>query len=380
MEGPTVYENWKAYSNGEPAISTFEYPLFTDADIVGGIIDEYGPYQFINTISNLLRDVRKSRPAIILRVDIHIDINSTDIQMDKTNDDRYHNGYIQDEIAALISLSMGIRLKAGGVIRRFSPNGDPKGYPSYWDFKEDPVLPPEVPNTLIPRATGTHHLQEAKPFLKLPAMQPDYAVPLIRAARLYQDALWIAESEPELSWLMFVSAIETASSRWRTTIDTPIERLRASRPKLEEILKKYGGEELVIQVATEIAPYMGSTKKFIDFMIKFLPAPPASRHFEWAQHPWDTKNMKNTLKKVYQYRSRALHGGTPFPAPMSMPPHSLGDEGVLSEIPVGLSSSTKGGVWLTKDAPILLHTFEYITRNVLINWWESISENYCQIT
>jgi len=35
-------------------------------------------------------------------------------------------------------------------------------------------------------------------------------VALTRAARLYQDALWMIESEPSLAWLLLVSAIETA--------------------------------------------------------------------------------------------------------------------------------------------------------------------------
>lgn len=371
MEGPTIYENWKAALEGEPVKSTLEYPIFTDAHIVGGVIDEYGPYQLINTIGSSQRNARQPRPAIVLRVDIHLNFDPAEIRMDKTDDQRYHGGYLQDEIAALISLSMGIRLKAGGIIRRFSPGADPKGYPSYWDFRGDPVLPTGVHSTIVPRAIGTHHIQDAKPLLNLPVMRPEDAIPLIRAARLYQDGLWIAESEPELSWLMFVSAIETAASRWRTVKETPLERLRTSRPRLEEILNNYGGDQLVLQVADEIAPYMGSTKKFIDFILQFLPAPPAIRPNEWAQHPWDAKGMKETLRKVYAYRSRALHGGTPFPAPMSMSPDPLGDEGILTEIPAGLASSTKGGVWLAEDTPILLHTFEYIARNALLKWWES---------
>jgi hypothetical protein len=32
----------------------------------------------------------------------------------------------------------------------------------------------------------------------------------------------------------------------------------------------------------------------------------------------------------------------------------------------------KGGVWLAKDTPIQLHTFEYIVRNSIINWWKSL--------
>lgn len=373
MIGPTVYENWNAYLEGAPVQYTFEYPLFTDAHIVGGVTEQYGPYQLINTIAIPQLNHRQPRPAIILRVDFHLAFHPAEIPMDKTDDERYHGGYLQDEIAALASLSLGIRLKSGGISRRFSSDDDPKGYPSYWDFRDDPVLPTGMHGTIVPRAVGTHHIEGAKQILNLPATRPEDTISLVRAARLYQDGLWIAESEPELSWLMFVSAIETAASQWRTVKETPLERLRVSRPKLEEMLNGYGGNELVLKVADEIAPYMGSTKKFIDFILEFLPDPPAVRPNEWARLSWDTKGMKETLRKVYGYRSRALHGGTPFPAPMSMPPHPLGDEGILTEIPSGLASSARGGVWLADDTPILLHTFEYIARNALLKWWQSFT-------
>ena len=31
-----------------------------------------------------------------------------------------------------------------------------------------------------------------------------------------------------------------------------------------------------------------------------------------------------------------------------------------------------GGVWLEEDIPLLLHTFEYITRETLLSWWRSM--------
>jgi hypothetical protein len=88
------------------------------------------------------------------------------------------------------------------------------------------------------------------------------------------------------------------------------------QPDLEEILKQYGGDELVLKVAEEVAPYMVSTKKFVDFVLAFLPDPPSVRPSEWAQHSWDRKSMKASLETIYTYRSKALHGGKPFPAPM----------------------------------------------------------------
>ena len=43
-----------------------------------------------------------------------------------------------------------------------------------------------------------------------------------------------------------------------------------------------------------------------------------------------------------------------------------------SEIPeVGLGTYSTGGTWVRADVPINLHSFHYITRQVLLNWWES---------
>jgi hypothetical protein len=46
MIGPTVYENWKASIAGESLNYSFEFPLFTDAEITGSIHLGWGPYKF----------------------------------------------------------------------------------------------------------------------------------------------------------------------------------------------------------------------------------------------------------------------------------------------------------------------------------------------
>jgi hypothetical protein len=113
---------------------------------------------------------------------------------------------------------------------------------------------------------------------------------------------------------------------------------------------------------------MGSTKKFTDFVLEFLPKPPNARPEAPFQHPWTTKAMKKSMSIIYKYRSRALHGGIPFPAPMCHAP-ILANNKVAEEKPFGLSTSMKGGVWMAKDLPLHLHTFEYITRSTIMNWF-----------
>lgn len=367
--GPLSYENWHATLADAPFLGAYEYPLFTDAHIVGEDVSEgLGPYKLINTIAF---DKTQRRAAIVLLANYHLSHESP--SFDKTDDARYHGGHLPDEVAALVSLAMGIRLKSGGESRVFDVDKDPRGRPIAYGFSSDPILPQVPENPVLPSVAGQHNLKDAHILTTLPTLKPDETVALIRAARLYQEAVWIAEPTPELSWIMLTSAVESAASVWGAYTETPIERLRVSRPELESLLLTYGDEGLVSRVAEMMAPYMGATKKFIDFVSSFLPNPPEVRHqWEWTRHPWDSKAMKDSLRLIYKYRSRALHGGTPFPAPMCLPPTLRGESNTLNERPLGLAMSTRGGVWTAKDTPMLLHVYEYIVRGALRNWWQSM--------
>ncbi len=183
--------------------------------------------------------------------------------------------------------------------------------------------------------------------------------------------MWIAESQPELSWLMFVSAVEVAAGQWRSAKDSDLERMQASRPDMVALLTPYG-DDLVQRVAKEIADYMGSTKAFTEFLINFVPAPPERRP-DYNQHSWEVPELTKTFKLIYKYRSLALHGGTPFPFPMCSQVHLLAD-GVYPEKPRGLGSQAKGAVWDAKDTPMLLHLFEYIVRKSLLKWWQRMAD------
>jgi len=226
---------------------------------------------------------------------------------------------------------------------------------------------------VLPRALGRRSLRETTLIASFPELAPRDAVALVRAARLYQDAIWIAESEPNLSWVMFVSAIETAAGHWRSAADPPVDRLKASKPDLARLLEEAGGEELALKVANQISDYMGATKKFVDFALEFMPEPPIQRPSESFQHPWEQRVMKESLRKIYDWRSRALHSGTPFPFPMCEPPYRDGNE--FAEKPMGLATMAGSAVWVIKDTPMLLHTFEYIVRHVLLKWWEAMLPN-----
>lgn len=367
--------NWLASNSANPSLGAYEVPLFTDAWITGQITEGYGPYQILNAFRSS-RHLHVVSPAIMLRVEVYVVDNIELTAHDDTDDEFYHGGVLADELAALISLTLGVRLKAGDILRRFDPRGDPRGQPLSYGDRQDPAMIANGRGEILPSASGTHSLDAISPLAQLPTLSSQQAITIIRAARLYQDALWIAEADPALSWLLLVSAVETAASVWSEGEVTPVERLRTSRPELGQILLDAGGETLVERVADEIVPYMGATRKFLDFLMRFCPEPPAERLNEFGQLDWQPAAMKKVLKRVYDYRSRALHGGKPFPAPMCQPPLTIGDANVPTEVPLGMTMRTLGATWRREDVPLHLHTFEYIARGALLRWWESLTTVY----
>lgn len=120
----------------------------------------------------------------------------------------------------------------------------------------------------------------------------------------------------------------------------------------------------MMSVTKQIAPYLGATAKFRDFVLEFLPEPPANRPSEFAQVPWDRKWMKKAMETIYGSRSSALHGGIPFPAPMCAPPEQNADK--LAERPISLATRMQSATWAADDTPMLLQTFEYIIRHCLV--------------
>ena len=371
LHGPPILENWIARQSGTTKLTTYEFPLFTDARLTGEVINERWPYSFLNTVP-LQNEPGSLSAHVIVRVDLHAEWERPDFS--KTDVSKYHGGLLTDEIAALASLCCGVRLKAGGESRRFDLSNDPLGRPIAWDRRAFPVLSLDKNRLVLPEVVGATSLTKVQKIEQILHLSAKQSVALVRAARLYQDALWICESEPSLSWLMLVSGLETAANEWRSDPGTPSERLSVSRPEFVRDLQAIGGEDLVKKVATEIEPTLGSTKKFIDFTNTFLPHAPTSRPADIFQIAWTRQSMKKVLSKVYALRSRALHDGTPFPAPMCEPAFiPIFGQGYSERGTLGLAASAMGGVWKAEDLPISLHTFHHIVQGALLSWWDSMA-------
>ena len=364
--------NWRNVPDAHNA-RVVEYPFYSDADITGEFRKGLGPYSFLNAVPFSDGPGSVNSP-IILRVAIHLPgyQSSDDISEKETDESLYHGGGSEDEIAALTSVALGVRIHAGGISRRFELGQDPYGEPCEWQYDPKPIIHVRPNLLVLPSVVGTHSMDELKILESIPRIDPKQYVNLIRACRSYQNALWLAESEPNFAWLMFVSALETAANDYYETDASPDERLRTSKPALATYLEEYGDAEHVRKVAELIAPSLGATKKFRDFTMHFMPDAPAQRpEHETLQVKWSKTGLKKVLNKVYEYRSRYLHGGIPFPAPMLRFPAPVDNESHPPEVPFGLPSSSHGGTWLKQDVPINLHCFHYITRGVLLNWWKN---------
>ena len=367
---PGIIENLTSAlegGDGEHSNVSWEFPLYSDAHIPGGMDQAYGPYQIINGRSGP-DNYGVLRPVLVLRMDDHLVGKFASSDVEKSNTALYHGGQLVDEVAALISLSLGIRLKAGNPTRFYLPGDDPKGLPYHQQTRHDPILYVAGTAPIIPEALGTHDWSLATPWKGLATLPAKTAAALIRAARQFQEGLWIAEADPEQAWLRFVSAAETAAFCWKAAKETPLEKLRFEKPELVDILIEKGGDHLAERVAKDLAATMGSTKKFIDFIVEFLPAAPTPRLNLIYQHTWQINDIQSTMKKIYGYRSKALHEGIPFPAPVCMSPSKW--SGIPDEV-VGRDFSGNGVNWKAVDLPLYLHTFAYIVQHVLLAWWQS---------
>lgn len=374
--GPFAWENWKAHLRAEPLLGGVEIPLYSDAWIIGdapgtGESDDLdlGPYGLLNLIAGA--EFGKVRRSVLLRADDHLPNDDLPASMDRTDETRFHGGSSKDEIAALLSLALGARFHAGAVTRMFHPGGDPKGRPyELPGMGGTRSLIPAYVRPVVPSAVGEHCLNDAsilETFVSLGALD---AVALVRAARSYQEALWIAETQPQLAWLYLVTAVETAADRWFVGDLDPVAILREHKPALSQELAG-AGDNLLESVAREFAPTMKATAKFIGFSLRFLPEAPSTRPPDFAQVDWAEDSLKKAFASIYEQRSKALHASKPFPPGICEPPYWDPAWSTAAERPLFEAAATLGGVWLRKDHPMYLHTYEYIVRKTLLRWWES---------
>jgi len=370
---PMLVYNWNAVRAEKKPKAVEEYPLFSDSHLVGALQKSGFPFEVV--ISMRLDTAQVTIPGAFLRYSVY----EVPEHPSEPQDSLWHGGAAVEEITALLSLVFGIRLKAGGCRRTFDADwvNDPKGRILLANVANDPILlrqghmhQPVLPN-VIKRHCDIGETSLVSLLETAAALPSDLVASLILAARRYQDGLWIAETDTSLAWLRMVSAVEVAARFWNQGIGSATERVRDSKSELAKVLEAISPEHFA-EVADLIADYMGMTKKFRDFLIEHLPHPPTPRP-PWGEITWNSSNLKKIFNKIYDCRSKALHGGIAFPLPMCERPYKHKD-GTYSEIPPGFGTSTYTTAW-DHENMVTLHTFEYIARGALVNWWRKAAEN-----
>lgn len=370
--GLDCWENWQLARRGAAVEYAYEVILYSDGDVGGRIATDLGPYR----VMNLHPDVRRAsgRPAFVLRVDNHMRWDASRLgPMDKTSVEKYHGGTLKDELAALLSLCSGVRLKAGFVSRWFHP-GDTEGRAAF--HGAEPTVPLGDGRWRLLPFSRAGVIGEEHQYLmpSLPALRKDDVTALVKAARQYQEGIWVAEVDPGQAWLRLVSAAETAASQWRQAAYTPRERLELARPDLVRKLVSVGGDGFADEIAGELADVMGATKKFVEFLTTFGRVPPPVRPPDWMRCDFEEPAFKKAMRVIYGHRSKTLHDGTAMPHPMCEPPYHAADFGnAFGERPQGEATSAGGGTWTREDTPMLLWTFEHVVRTALRSWWQALA-------
>jgi hypothetical protein len=369
--GPLGWRNWRAQSTScDEGESSIEFVFFSDAHLTEGNL-ELGPYEIINIVGSF-GPTGNAQPGLVLRVADYLPEESAQRDWSKTDTTHYHGGGIAEEFAALLALALGIRLRAGGPIREFEGPDDRFG--RIWtDGFDRPLLPPPraqpfraggIP--MLPGVSRTVRLTEALPFLELyPHLSLEDVMPLLRAARAYEQALWLADGEPQTSWLLLVGAVEAAAARWAHA-STPEETLREAWPDLWEVFER--AQPVSRQVLHETANLVRSGKRFREFLLAHLPPPPEERP-EHGRVDWG--EMRSHVRAIYAARSKALHEAVPLPLPMIDVPRPL--SGTVPAECTGAPLASQGGVWLPREAPMHLHVFAYIAGEALRKWWRSLT-------
>jgi hypothetical protein len=369
--GTVLWRNWRQYKPDRFG-EAFEVSLYSDADFTGWVQRPGWPVDLIPTLTDPTSHGLQF--VLVARVRWFLEPPPAAVPAE-TDDKSHYGGQAEDEIAALLSLALGVRCRSGGITRQWLRHSgetmpDPLGQPIEFNHRPPMWTPPLRGRPFLPELPASVSLEEAVQLLDLlPKISGTNSVALVRAARLYANALWVCDGDPNLGWLQMVSAVETAAVQRHGT--KPVwKRVEQEMPDLWKALVDGGGQQHAENVGAKLADMVRSADRFARFMEEFGPGPPARRPEEHLQIDWS--EIHGRLKTIYEFRSRALHSGTPFPAPMCEPPMTWGTD-VQVEKPPWISSQQGASVWAAADIPMYLHTFEYLARGALLAWWRSLA-------
>ncbi|PTO92380.1 hypothetical protein [Vibrio splendidus] len=364
-----LHENWSLYLNSEECIGISEFPMYSDITVTAELLEGMGPLSFHNSLP--FRQAKLGDVVIPVVVRVGFYLKPISPSFSKSSYSHYHGGWLPDEIAALMSLTLGARFYAGDSIREFdSYSNDPLGKPCFGNLVQPPVSNIPTHRRVLPEVCKIKDLRDLQFFENFGKLNPEIAEKVIKCTRQYQNALWVAESNPELCWLLLISAIEIAANEWAHNEQSEAYNLKNSYPELFDKLVKNGDDDLLNFTAETFGPITKATAKFLKFCKYFCPESLTQENSYGFKYT--STKLSNALRTIYNHRSQALHGGIPFPAPMCVPPddHKLGE---YRQVPNQLGVYMKGATWVGSDIPMNLHLFHFLTRKILMEWIRSLT-------
>lgn len=364
--GPIGWRNWRAQQLGtRRSPDAYELGLFSDSRFIDHL-HGLGPYDITNTIAHGPPTAGVLAMPLVLRVEeygrSYIDPLP---QMDKPTIGTWHGGWLADELAALLSVVLGVRCMAGGVIRRYHGARD-RGVPM--QTEQIPSAPPPPQRSTTPQIPNCIRRVDLGPARKLmeayPRLSPGTATALLRAARQYQQALWIADGDPNTAWLQLVSAVEVLAVHELVDDQRPSEIVSHMWPEMADALA-LAPANVRNDVSELLAPQLKAAARYRRFLRRFSPPAPDERP---AYGRVDWRKLPRAVNQVYTLRSVALHTGVPFPISMCMPPYQ-DDDGRYVERDFSLGVGSGDAYWSADQLPMLLHTYAYIVGGAIRRWW-----------
>ena len=377
-DGPLVWRLWKAALAGVPSKAGWESLIYTDADLAGKVSQEVGPFRLDRTGSGVGYPGHPLAPRLAVRINWHEPGRRPARSKTKIRrEGRRWLGLDADaEIACLVSLILGCRARSGGKVRRFSAK-DLVGHPVYDKFVAPDNPAPVFVRSIMPGLAGVKGglAEIAEPMLLYPELSAYNATVLIRAAKHFAAALWVADNDPEQAWIQLVSSLEAAAATWRDEVSTPEAAFEEYFPEPTKIIKQSDCKnDILAAIASYFMPLIGASRRLEEFVIRFRPSPPSLRppaDGSGRLRQTDWSNLRPVVKAIYKHRSTFLHGGVPIPPALCMPPAMV--DGIPEEWPLGTPLDTGGATWSEEELSINLHTFAYLTRGVLLNWWSYVA-------
>lgn len=383
ISGPDAWLNWRAFRAGLPRRTEAhpdafvvrplwrEFVLSSDADIHNWL--EIGPYEFIGLDPPAEAVVGQARRVLLLRAWDHIPdgpASRDPTAWNGTSVQHFAGGDAGDELAALLGLALGRRMRSGGMTRQGLPlENHPLGLVSEGQYRE-PTLEGPHRRPMLPGIAASASILDAKDLLgRYPELDVADAVALVRAARQYGDALWVADADPRIAWIKLVGALEAAAARRDDKRDSsPEDQLKRHDRKLYNAVK--ANPEALRLVAEKFARTTRAEQKARSFVRANTPDPPLARpEGDGWRFPWDELDAAITV--IYNHRSRDLHDGIPFPPWLCSPPYRAdGDDVAVERFPVDVREA--GGQWSAKDLPMQLHTFAHVVGGALRKWWSDL--------